>query len=399
MLKKSIKRIFKNKTVLEEGFERMNWIFDEFENVVVGFSGGKDSTVVLNMALKIAEERNRLPLKVIFIDQEAEWQGTIDYVKEVMYDSRVEPMWFQMPMVITNNASSFKRYNYCWEEGEEENWIHERDPISIKENVYGTDRFHELFGAIIRHHFPNEKACYVAGVRCEESPKRLMSLTYARCYKDVTWGTSLRKKKSDPDYITFYPLYDWSYSDIWKYIHDNNLPYCNIYNELYRQGKKVRDMRISNLHHETAVQDLLWVQEIEPKTWEKLSHRIDGADAIKHLEAKAFSCPAKLPYMFKDWKEYSDYLAENIIQEQQYRDLYYKEIGKYDKYLINDLVRSDFYRHCVGTILASDWDFTKLHNFTTGYEFYTLKRYVDKKITLDELDADRKFAKYVEGLI
>jgi len=308
-------------------------------------------------------------------------------------------MWFQMPMVITNNASSFKRYNHCWEKGKEHEWIHPQDPISIKENVYGTDRFHKLFGAILRHHFPDEKACYVAGVRCEESPKRLMSLTYATCYKDVTWGSGLAKKKNEPTHITFYPLYDWGYSDIWKYIHDNKLPYCHIYDELFRQGKPIRDMRISNLHHETAIQDLLWVQEIEPKTWEKLSVRIDGADAIKHLDKEAFSCPSKLPYMFKTWKEYSEHLAENIIQDEENKAKYYKHIAKNEKYLINKLITADYYRKCIDTILSSDWDFTKLNNFTTGYEFYTLKRYVDKKITLDELHADRKFDKYVKGLI
>ena len=91
-------KFYSNISVYDASIKRMENLFDEFEEIVVGFSGGKDSTVTLHLALEIAEKRNRLPLKVLFIDQEAEWQGTIDYVKKIMYDDRVEPLWFQMPI-------------------------------------------------------------------------------------------------------------------------------------------------------------------------------------------------------------------------------------------------------------------------------------------------------------
>ena len=113
-------KILLKDNVKEAAYQRVERLFDEFENVVVGFSGGKDSTCVLNIALDVAEKLNRLPLPVLFVDQEAEWEGTIKYVDEVMNDKRVKPYWFQMPMVITNNASSYNRYSYCWQEGKED---------------------------------------------------------------------------------------------------------------------------------------------------------------------------------------------------------------------------------------------------------------------------------------
>ena len=63
-------KIYSKKNVLDAAYERINYLFDEFENVVIGFSGGKDSTTVLNLALKVATEKNRLPLSVLWIDQE-----------------------------------------------------------------------------------------------------------------------------------------------------------------------------------------------------------------------------------------------------------------------------------------------------------------------------------------
>ena len=57
------------------------------------------------MALLVAEEMGRLPLKVMFLDQEAEWQNVIDYVRDVMTDPRIDPMWFQVPIKMTNSTS------------------------------------------------------------------------------------------------------------------------------------------------------------------------------------------------------------------------------------------------------------------------------------------------------
>lgn len=365
-------KIFKNQNVFDAGVERINYLFDEFENIVVGYSGGKDSTVVLHLALIVAEQRNRLPLKVLFVDQEAEWQGTIDLVKEVMYDSRVDPYWYQIPMVITNNASSYERYSKCWDEQQKEKWIHPKDPISKKENNFGTDRFHDLFEKIFAVEFEGQKSCYLSGVRTEESPKRLMSLTDKATYKWITWGKLLSKKHQ---HYTFYPIYDWSYTDVWKSIFENNWSYNRIYDEFYKQRVPLNSMRISNVHHETAIQSLLLIQEIEPETWEKVSARIDGVNTVKHLKESSFVCPKVLPPAFETWKEYCEYLIENIIQEQSNKDKLKKRLSKNDKLYNSGLIATNYYRTVINTILSSDWDFTKLANFEIRQETNTYRQF------------------------
>ena len=366
-------KIYNKQSVLEKGLERIRYLFDEFENVVVGFSGGKDSTVVLNLALQVAKEKNRLPLSVMFIDQEAEWQGTIDYVNYVFSNPDIKPYWYQMPMVITNNASSYERYSYCWDEENKDKWIHPKSEMSIKENKYGTDRFHDLFEKIFKVEFANQKSCYIAGVRTEESPKRYVALTHGITYKWITWGKTLNKNL---EHYTFYPIYDWSYTDVWKYIHDNNIKYNEVYNEMYRHGVKVNDMRISNLHHETAIQALLLVQEIEPETWLKIVDRIDGANTIKHIKKNSFVCPKELPYMFKDWEEYALHLAKNIVQEDIYRDQLMKKINDLrELYSGNDMIVRGFWTTIINTILSSDWDFTKLKNWEINGDAYTYRKF------------------------
>ena len=39
--------------------ERIEFIFDEFDKIMVAFSGGKDSGVLLNLALQEAKKRDR----------------------------------------------------------------------------------------------------------------------------------------------------------------------------------------------------------------------------------------------------------------------------------------------------------------------------------------------------
>jgi predicted phosphoadenosine phosphosulfate sulfurtransferase len=47
------------KTVLEAAKERISWVFDECDDIVVSMSGGKDLTVLFRLAPAIAAERER----------------------------------------------------------------------------------------------------------------------------------------------------------------------------------------------------------------------------------------------------------------------------------------------------------------------------------------------------
>ena len=79
--------ILKKKTVDQDVYtaalERFHTLFDRFDKVVVSFSGGKDSTACLNLALEVARERGALPLDVYFWDEEAIHPETIEYVQRV----------------------------------------------------------------------------------------------------------------------------------------------------------------------------------------------------------------------------------------------------------------------------------------------------------------------------
>lgn len=360
-------KIYLKDNVWDAAIKRLRWLFNEFENVIVNISGGKDSTVIYNLALLVAEEMGRLPLQVMFIDQEAEWNCVIEHVRRSMHDPRVKPLWLQVPIKLFNATSSREPWLYCWQPGAE--WMRDKEPDSIQENTYGTDRFAELFGAYLRHEYPASAAINLAGVRCEESPNRALGLTTSPTYKHITWG---KIRDSKRQHFDFYPLYDWSYTDIWKAIHDNHWPYCSLYDVMYQYGVPLQMMRVSNVHHETAVDKLFYLQEFEADTWERLTRRIAGVNTAGKLGfADFFLHGAPLPPMFDNWAEYRDYLVANLIEEPAIRAKFTTYFHDMDRDYQRGMYRINgpevLYKAQINTVLANDYHFTKLKSFRAGH--------------------------------
>jgi predicted phosphoadenosine phosphosulfate sulfurtransferase len=356
-------RIYRNQTVFDAALERIRWLFSEFDHIVVAFSGGKDSTVVFNLTLQVARELGRLPLTVMWIDQEAEWQATHDQACIVMRHPDVRPRWYQMPMRLFNATSKDEHWLMCWDAAAEDRWMRPREPDSVHVNDYGTDRFGALFDAIIAKEYAGQSACIIGGVRCEESPARTVGLTHMPTHKWATWGKRLTKGEN---HVAMYPIYDWSYTDVWVAIHKNGWPYNAIYDTQYAYGVGLRDMRVSNVHHETAVGHLFYMQEAEPATYVKLTRRIQGIDMAGKMADDYF--PTELPFMFKDWREYRDYLLDKLIDKPEWRSGMAAAFKRQDDIYGATFGFDRIARYHITSILTNDWELIKTRAMeTTGW--------------------------------
>jgi predicted phosphoadenosine phosphosulfate sulfurtransferase len=186
-----------------------------------------------------------------------------------------------------------------------------------------------------------------------------MGLTGGLTYKGITYGTCLTKRL---DHYTFYPIYDWCIGDVWKAIHDNSWPYCPIYDAFYSYGIALREMRVSNVHHETAVKSLFVLQEIDPETWERLTRRLSGINTAGQLKNDSIMTPKKLPPMFTDWTEYRDYLLENLCTDETIKQDFARKFKSGDRIYQHDLIRAAYARNGITAILANDTG-AKLENF------------------------------------
>jgi len=300
--------------VLERARLRLRWCFQEFDQVAVSASGGKDSTVLIELALEAAREAGRLPLPVMWLDQECEFESTVRYMREVMARPEVEPYWMQVPFRLFNTTThSADQWLHVWGEGEE--WVRPREPVSYTENVYGTDRFKDLLVAVGNHHFPG--GLVLTGMRAEEAPWRRWTLTSRAVYKWLTWGAHrpASRGQGPSRHVSLAPLYDWSWRDIWKAIGEHGWAYNDHYDNLYRVGVKPSKMRVSNYHHETAVSSLWILQEVEPDTYDAAVRRLEGLATVARL-GRADLVPEVLPYMFGSWREYRDYLIDHLCSPE-----------------------------------------------------------------------------------
>ena len=305
------KKVYLEKDVLTAAKERISLVFDEFENIVCSCSGGKDSTAMFDLALQEAKKRGR-KINVFFLDQEAEYQSTIDQVEKIMSNEHVIPYWYQVPCYMTNSTSFKDEMLYAW--GEDEEWMRDKHPLAIHsiEEDY-PKRFYKLIEWFEKQ-WNGSNTCFLVGLRAEESLNRFRNVIKNPGYKDWYYSTFLN------GILTVYPIYDWTFEDVWIYIANNNLEYNKIYDFMYAKGFDIQKMRVSNLVHEQAFRSLATLQEFEPDTYNKLLDRVGGIHVAARYsdEATVFDVRER-PKRFKTWKEYRDFLLETTPLKRKER--------------------------------------------------------------------------------
>lgn len=318
--------------VLQAAQDRIAWLFDEFDNQVsVDSSGGKDSTIVVELAAAEARKRG-VKLPVSWQDQEHEFQATVDYQRHLAYErDDIEFYWFQWPFLLWNTTNYDEPWAHVWDPEHPENWMRDKEPIAITEHNSSIYRFSGCLEIINNRYLPG---AVLDGVRMDESPSRALSLTTRPAYKYATWSGYIydypdRVTKHSPGKYRFHPVYDWAISDVWKAIHDHGWRYNDHYDQLFRYGTQTQDMRVSNYHHETAGKSLYLLQETEPETWDRATRAREGFAAYASLQDDQFI--SQLPYMFGSWEEYVHHLIDNLHQDEDTRDTYramYRKLQK-----------------------------------------------------------------------
>ena len=327
--------------VLTAARKRVAYLFDNYDNIQLSFSGGKDSTVLFHLLNEEAKKRNR-KFRLFFLDQEAEYQGTIDMVNWAMRQPNVIPVWYQLPMFMTNACSQQQMFLWAWGEGEQ--WVRPKSDIAITHlDRHYPKRFYKFvqWASNELKKLPG-KSVSVIGLRAEESPSRRFVMFGED--DDLFWMRRIHEPHKA------YPIIDWSYTDDWKYLIDNDLRYNKVYDKMYMLGVPMRKMRVSNLIHEKAYRCLTELQELEPETYDKLEKRLKGVHcAAIYANEKLIYSIRKLPEQFKTWKEYKNFLLENI-----HPDL--AKIFRYQWSRFGDTDDPEANKYMVKRILLCDWE-------------------------------------------
>jgi phosphoadenosine phosphosulfate reductase len=180
-------------SLLQLNFEGLNRVevavmrlqeFEPPEGYYLAFSGGKDSVVIYDLAVKA---------RVKFDAHYS--QGGIDppelvrfiraYYPGISFDRPAMPIWKQL----MTHGMPRRKSRWCCE--------------LIKE-----------------HHGSGRRV--ITGIRWQESPRRRQRQMFEMC-------------RTDDTKIFFHPIIDWASNDVWEYIKLNNLPYCSLYDEGFKR--------------------------------------------------------------------------------------------------------------------------------------------------------------------
>ncbi len=303
--------------------ERLKYIFDEFENVYVAFSGGKDSGVLLNLVMDFVK-RNNITKKVGLFhqDMEAQYQYTTDYVIREFekFAPLTEPYWFCQPIASRTAVGNQEMFWYPWDDEKEDLWIRQMPTMQYVYNLennpfeyykYKMDyQYHaKAFGRWYRDAHGSKKTITLLGLRADESLHRYSGIVNKKYdYKGKKWITSEFK-----DVWSASPMYDWETSDIWIANYRFDYDYNRIYDMYYKAGMKPHDMRVASPFHEDAKNSLNMYRVIEPQTWIKLVGRVQGANfAAIYGKTKAMGYrEVQLP-TGHTWKSYTKFLLETL---------------------------------------------------------------------------------------
>ena len=317
-----LKQQYTKKSVLEAAKERIAYIFDEFENIIVSVSGGKDSTTLAHLVLSEAHKRGR-KVGVFFLDEEVVYDSTVEQVEYIMslYPENTNRLWLQVEFNLTNATSYSDDQLICWEAGKHKIWMRSKQSFSIqhkpwdrsKETVRNKNKGFGFYDALDNFQNSRTNTAFLVGLRATESPNRWRAVSKNPGYKDVYWCTKMPGTN-----VSFYPLYDWNFHDVWKYIYDSKLKYSKIYDYMYKKGMGLQEIRVSSLIHEKSFKALVELPEFEPKTYNRLLKRIKGI-SIGNLYGKDNKMlrVRKLPKNYDDWMQYRDFLLKTYPDESR----------------------------------------------------------------------------------
>lgn len=327
-----LRQVYINKTVLESTKERISYIFDNFENIIVSVSGGKDSTVLTHLALLEAKKRNH-KIGVFFLDEEVVYESTVNQIEYLMnlYPENINKLWVQFEFNLTNATSLYESQLKCWESGKHKIWMRSKKADSIqyhpwdrsKETIRDKNKGFGFYDALDNFQNARNNTAFLIGLRATESPNRWRAVSKNPGYKNIFWCTKMKNNN-----VSFYPLYDWNFHDIWKYIYDEKLKYSKIYDYMYKKGMGLQEIRVSSLIHEKSFKALVDLPEFEPKTYNKLLKRLKGISLgnIYGKDSKMFRV-SQLPKGFKTWISYRDFLLETYPDEEK-KQIFIKRFGK-----------------------------------------------------------------------
>lgn len=343
-------KIYKEENVYEAALKRYEYIFHEFDNYYVSVSGGKDSSIMLQLMADVARRMGKT-FSVLYIDLEAQYQATIDHVQELIdCTSDVVDRWYwiALPLSLRNAVSALQPKWMCWDKKAKDKWVRPMpdSPYVINEKTISKDwdwfqkgmEFEEfiLWFAKWFNGKHKGKTAAAIGIRSDESLNRFRTIISSskERYQGKPWTTRMKINGKNLDVWNFFPIYDWRVEDDWTAVARLDLKFNQIYELMYKNGLSIHEQRLCQPYGDDQRNGLDQFKALEPETWEKVLNRVEGVNFgnIYCRTSLLGNIKSEKPDGMS-WEQYAVFLLESLgLYAPEVRDHYHDKITTFFKW-------------------------------------------------------------------
>ncbi len=274
------------KNVYEQAINRIRLLFNEFDNIYVSFSGGKDSSVMLNLCIQYLRENNlKRKIGIFHLDYEVQYNETTRYIDRVLESNSdlVDVYRICVPFKVSTCTSMYQTFWRPWDDECKEFWVREIPPDSYTRNdfpFYNREMWDYDFQVLFAQWYHLQKAakktCCLVGIRTQESFHRWRAVhgnNRLNMYRNLKWTHKL----SDNIYNA-YVIYDWLTTDIWTANGRFKWDYNHLYDLYYQAGVPLEKQRVASPFISPAQETLSLYRAIDPDMWGKMICRVNGVN-------------------------------------------------------------------------------------------------------------------------
>lgn len=258
-----IKKVYSNIDVVTMARIRIKNVFDSATKIELSVSGGKDSICLNDLIFKMCQsgEIDKSKLVVDFIDEEAIYPC----VEKIVKNMRLQ--WLSIGVPFRWWCIQVKHYNcfnqltndesfICWDETKKDVWIREKPKFAITNDTLLNER-HDTYQDFMNK--KNKDSISLIGVRAGESVQRLHNIAIRQSQEKI------------------FPIYDWTDTDVWNYIRNENLDFPDAYIYMYQVGVPTNRLRISQFFSIDTATSLVQMCEYYPNLFDKICKREPNA--------------------------------------------------------------------------------------------------------------------------
>lgn len=314
-----MKKIYQDINVFDAAKQRIAKVFNDFEQVYVSFSGGKDSSALLQLTIEVAKEMGKLPVNVLVVDMEAQYRHTIEFVERMANRPEINMYWVCLPIHLRNAVSQHQTHWICWDEDAKDNWVR---PLPTHPSVISDVNFFPFFKKAMEFEefvpafgewFAGDKltACLV-GIRSDESLNRFRTIVST---KKVRWDNECWTTRLTDNLYNAYPIYDWRTEDVWTAHAKQKWDGNKTYDLMYMAGVPMSQQRLCQPFGDDQRSGLWLYKILEPETWSLLVGRVAGANFGGRYANKSGNVLGNNYITLPEghtWQSYSEFLLDSM---------------------------------------------------------------------------------------